>query len=318
MLGQDTWLFLSCCFLPTFLRLSQFHRRNGNGIRAGFSSDTFTDFISLHLTLFLRDCVRTTVSRLSVFRHPWLECYRDYNRTIQAVWRFTRHEDSDCEKGEDLVLLATISVSDQRHPHCENNSFLDPLPPSPPPPPKASSVAALHLHVENFVTQYTHIHLTTTTTSITSLTPGVMCTAPPLASVQCFPQLLCFSGERSSNLCSIHPTIHQVSKSAIPAPSYPTSSCTHTTTIFLVTDSICISFQKSSSFLQGREMQRWFWSMFSSWRYFSLKVKLVPMEACLTFLCHFMKGDKLKPWESYGFLLLSFVQISQWIKTWYD
>lgn len=44
------------------------------------------------------------------------------------------------------------------------------LPPSSPFP-TASYVAALHLHAENFVTQYTHIHLTTVLTSTTPQTP---------------------------------------------------------------------------------------------------------------------------------------------------
>jgi len=93
------------------------------------------------------------------------------NEMIEAVSRFTRHGDSDCEQHEGWVLLATVSVLNQHRAHCENNSFLDPLPLPPSLFPKASSVAALHLHVQNFVTQYTHIHLTTTTTSITSQTP---------------------------------------------------------------------------------------------------------------------------------------------------
>jgi len=93
------------------------------------------------------------------------------NEMTEAVSRFTRHGDIDCEQHEGWVLLATVSVLNQHRAHCENNSFLDPLPLPPSLFPKASSVVALHLHVENFVTQYTHIHLTATTTSITSQTP---------------------------------------------------------------------------------------------------------------------------------------------------
>lgn len=93
------------------------------------------------------------------------------NEMIEAVSRFTRHGDSDCELHEGWDLLATVSVLNQHRAHCENNSFLDALPHPLSLFPTASSVAPLHLHVENFVTQYTHIHLTTTTTSITSQTP---------------------------------------------------------------------------------------------------------------------------------------------------
>lgn len=152
--------------------------------------DTFINFISLHATLILRDlCSNYVLMTLSMFGTT------DWNDTETRTGRYKQfqgHGVSGCEKSEDWVLLATVSLSDHRHLHCENNSFLDPLPPPTPFTPKAPSVAALHLHVENFVTQYTHIHVTTTTTrttSITSLTPGAMCSAPPLASVQCFPQL---------------------------------------------------------------------------------------------------------------------------------
>lgn len=80
----------------------------------------------------------------------------------------TRHGDSDCEESQGFVLLATISVPDQDR---GNNSFPDPTLSPSSSFPTAFSVVALHLHAENFVTQYTHIHLTTAPTSITSQTP---------------------------------------------------------------------------------------------------------------------------------------------------
>lgn len=72
-------------------------------------------------------------------------------------------------KAESFLLLSLSWISIVLIVKTIPSLILYPLPPSL--FPKASSVAALHLHVQNFVTQYTHIHLTTTTTSITSQTP---------------------------------------------------------------------------------------------------------------------------------------------------
>lgn len=137
----------------------------------GFS-DFFFSFISTHFISCYN--LRTSVSCINQVPQDLISLMRMLRKGTKwwkQVSRFTRHGDSDCEKQEGWVLLATVSVLNQHRAHCENNSFLDPLPLPPSLFPKASSVAPLHLHVENFVTQYTHIHLSTMTTSITSQTP---------------------------------------------------------------------------------------------------------------------------------------------------
>lgn len=129
-------------------------------------------FICAHLSFFLviyfEHRLRVQI-RLSKFWHPWWKCYRDENKTIQTVSMLTRHGGNGCEGSQGFVLLTTISVPDQDR---GNNSFPDPIPSPPSLFPAASSVVALHLHAENFVTQYTHIHLTAAPTSITSQTPS--------------------------------------------------------------------------------------------------------------------------------------------------
>lgn len=112
---ERIWLFVGWCLLPAFVRLSQFHKQHGNGKTAGFSSYIYTNCISLHLTLLLRDCIRNTVSRLSVFDTPdWnaIERRTEHHKQSEGL-RDTTTKNTVTAKSEDMGLLATrISVSD--------------------------------------------------------------------------------------------------------------------------------------------------------------------------------------------------------------